>query len=325
MQIRNELGKPPEELFATFEREPFAAASLGQVHRATTRSGAKVAVKVQYPGIERSIGSDFANFKALLSTIRLSREQFAEVWDAVEEVRAHFEREVDYTLEAATIAEFRKLLADREDAVIPAVHPDLSSRRVLTIELLEGRHLPAYLKTKPTPSERDALGERLLDLFLLQSFKLGLLHADPHPGNYLFLEGGRVGLLDFGCAKRFEPAFLAEHRRLIRMRIGDRAALEAQFRKPDDPRWPEKLDALVRMQELDIAKYHEDRAFDFGDAPHLRAILASLQQLTRLGLTTPGFVLYVRAKIGLYNLLHALGARVNCGKLLSRHVREVPC
>jgi predicted unusual protein kinase regulating ubiquinone biosynthesis (AarF/ABC1/UbiB family) len=322
LQVRHELGRPPEELFATFDREPFAAASLGQVHAATSTSGEKLAVKVQYPGIDRSIASDFANFKTLLSTIRLSREQFGEVWDAVEEVRRHFEQEVDYVREAATIAEFRRLLAHRDDAVIPRVHLGLSSRRVLTMERLEGRHLPAYLKSGPSRADRDAVGERLLDLFLEQAFRLGLLHADPHPGNYLFLEGGRIGLLDFGCAKRFEADFVAEHGRLIRTRIGDRDALEAQFLRDDDPRRAEKLEALVRMQKLDIAKYHEDRAFDFGDAAHLREILRSLQELLRLGLTTPGFVLYVRAKIGLYNLLHALGARVNCARLLSRYVKE---
>ena len=320
LQFRNEMGKEPEELFAEFDRAPFAAASLGQVHAAVTTSGERVAVKIQYPGIDRSIGSDFANFKALLRTIRLSREQFGEVWEAVEEVRRHFEREVDYIQEAATIAEFRELLADRDDAVIPRVHPELSSRRVLTMERLEGRHLPAYLKSRPPQADRDAVGSRLLDLFLQQAFALGLLHADPHPGNYLFLVGGRIGLLDFGCAKRFEADFVAEHGRLIRTRIGDRDALEAQFLRGDDPRRAEKLEALVRMQKLDIAKYHEDRDFDFGDAVHLREILKSLQELLRLGLTTPSFVLYVRAKIGLYNLLHALGARVNCARLLSRYV-----
>jgi hypothetical protein len=74
------------------------------------------------------------------------------------------------------------------------------------------------------------------------------------------------------------------------------------------------------MQRTDIAKFHEDRLFDFGDAAHLRAVMAGLQELVRLGLTTPGFVLYVRAKVGLYNLFHAMGARVNCHKALRKYV-----
>src|SRR6185295_7277121 len=89
MQFRNEMGKTPEEVFDGFEREPFAAASLGQVHKARLKTGEAVAVKIQYHGIARSIDSDFANLKTMLSTIRLSREQYGEVWEAVEEVRSH--------------------------------------------------------------------------------------------------------------------------------------------------------------------------------------------------------------------------------------------
>lgn len=322
MQVRNEMGKVPEELFADFEREPFAAASLGQVHRATTLDGRRVAVKVQYPGIDRSIDSDFANFRALLSTIRLSREQFAEVWAAVEEVQSHFHREVDYKQEADTIEEFRRLFKDREDVVIPRVHRDLSAARVLTMEFLDGLHLRDFLKTKPAQAERDRLGERLLELFLRQALDLALLHADPHPGNYLFMKDGRIGLLDFGCSKRFEKDFVDEHRKLFAIPIGDREAIGRHFLRASSSKALEerKLEALLRMQKLDISKYQDDRAFDFGDTGHLREILASLRDLATLGLTTPGFVLYVRAKIGIYNLLHDLGARVNCARVLKEVV-----
>jgi len=325
MQFRNETGKNPEEVFDGFEREPFAAASLGQVHKARLKSGEAVAVKIQYPGIERSIDSDFSNLKAMLSTIRLSREQYGEVWNAVEEVRLHFHREVDYVQEADTIDEFRRLLRDRDDVRIPRVYRDVSTRRVLTMEYVEGKHLRDYLKTKPSQEERDAVADRLLDLFFRQAFDFGLIHADPHPGNYLFLEGGRIGLLDFGCSKKFDEAFIDEHRKLFRIPIGDADALDRHCRKfgvisDDDPRRDEKKAALLKMQRTDIAKYHEEGAFDFGDASHFREIIAGLQDLARLGMTTPGFVLYVRAKIGLYNLFHLLGARVNCHKVYRKYV-----
>ena len=325
MQFRNETGKSPEEVFQDFEREPFAAASLGQVHRARLQTGEPVAVKIQYPGIARSIDSDFANLTAMLSTIRLSREQFGEVWDAVEEVRQHFHREVDYVQEADTLEEFRRLLRDRDDVRIPRVYRDHSTARVLTMEYIPGKHLREYLKGSPPQEERDAIGERLLDLFFRQAFDFGLLHADPHPGNYLFLPGGRIGLLDFGCSKKFDPAFIEEHKKLFRIPIGDPDALEAHYRTfrmiaEDDPRREEKKQALLRMQRSDIAKYHEDRLFDFGDAAHFRGVVGGLQDLARLGLTTPAFVLYVRAKIGLYNLFHQLGARVNCHKVYLKYV-----
>jgi predicted unusual protein kinase regulating ubiquinone biosynthesis (AarF/ABC1/UbiB family) len=325
MQFRNETGKNPEDVYDAFEREPFAAASLGQVHKARLKTGETVAVKIQYPGIDRSIESDFANLRTMLSTIRLSREQYGEVWEAVEEVRSHFHREVDYVQEADTIEEFRRLLRDRDDVRIPRVYRDLSSRRVLTQEFIEGRHLREYLRSKPAQAERDAIGERLLDLFFRQAFDFGLLHADPHPGNYLFLDGGRIGLLDFGCSKKFDAAFIQEHRSLFRIAIGDAEALEQHYRVfgilgDSDPLRDEKRAALLRIQMLDIARYHEDRVFNFGDDAHYRQVMGGFQELIRLGLTTPGYVLYVRAKMGLYHLFHQLEARINCHKVYRKYV-----
>jgi aarF domain-containing kinase len=325
LQFRNETGKAPEDVYDAFERDPFAAASLGQVHKARLKTGETVAVKIQYPGIDRSIDSDFANLKAMLATIRLSREQYGEVWEAVEEVRSHFHREVDYVQEADTIEEFRRLLRDRDDVRIPRVYRDLSSRRVLTLEFLEGKHLRDYLKTRPPQEERDAIGERLLDLFFRQAFDFGLLHADPHPGNYLFLEGGRIGLLDFGCSKKFDAEFIKEHRNLFKIPIGDAAGLEKHYRifgilGDADPLREEKRAALLRVQRLDISKYHEDRVQDFGDDAHYKEIMGGFQELIRLGVTTPGYVLYVRAKMGLYHLFHQLGARIHCHKVYLRYV-----
>jgi len=325
MQFKNETGRNPEDVYAGFEREPFAAASLGQVHKATLKTGETVAVKIQYPGIDRSIDSDFANLKTMLSTIRLSREQYGEVWDAVEEVRQHFHREVDYVQEADTIEEFRRLLRDRDDVRIPRVYRELSTKRILTLEFIEGRHLRDYLKTKPSQEERDAIGERLLDLFFRQAFDFGLLHADPHPGNYLFLDGGRIGLLDFGCSKKFDAAFIKEHRNLFRIPIGDVDGLERHYRVfgvlgDTDPLRDQKRAALLRMQKLDIAKYHTDKVHDFGDQQHYHDVMSGFQDLIRLGVTTPGYVLYVRAKMGLYHLFHQLGARVRCHKVYLKYV-----
>ena len=325
MQFKNETGKNPEDVYAEFEREPFAAASLGQVHKAKLKTGETVAVKIQYPGIDRSIDSDFANLKTMLSTIRLSREQYGEVWDAVEEVRLHFHREVDYVQEADTIEEFRRLLRDRDDVRIPRVYREMSTRRILTQEFIEGRHLRDYLKTKPSQEERDAIGERLLDLFFRQAFDFGLLHADPHPGNYLFLDGGRIGLLDFGCSKKFDAAFIKEHHNLFRIPIGDVDGLERHYRVfgvlgDGDPLRDQKRAALLRMQKLDISKYHTDKVHDFGDKQHHHDVMSGFQDLVRLGVTTPGYVLYVRAKMGLYHLFHQLGARVRCHKVYLKYV-----
>jgi len=193
------------------------------------------------------------------------------------------------------------------------------------MEFIEGKHLRDYLKTKPSQEERDARGERLLDLFFRQAFDFGLLHADPHPGNYLFLDGGGIGLLDFGCSKKFDAAFIKEHKHLFRIPIGDVEGLERHYRVfgilgDADPLRDQKRAALLKIQRLDIAKYHEDKVFDFGDDRHFREVMAGFQELMRLGLTTPGYVLYVRAKMGLYHLFHQLGTRIPCHKVYRKYV-----
>lgn len=327
MQFHREMGRYPEELFASYETEPMAAASLGQVHGAVTRSGERVAVKVQYPGIERSIASDLANLRGTLETFSLSRRRAPDVWNAVDEVEERLAAEVDYRREADSAELFRKLLAGRDDVAVPRVHRELSSRRVLTLERLDGDHLAAFLKRRPSQDERDALATQLLDLFFLETLRLGLLHADPHPGNFLFLPGGRIGLLDFGCVKGFDAAIREHHRAVYHVAPGDTAALLAlherfAFYTADDPRRDAKRDALLDMERLDLAKYHDARPFDFGDAAHLRSLTSIMGTFLKLGLTTPSFVYYVRAKLGLYGLFHQMKARVRCQDVVARYLED---
>jgi aarF domain-containing kinase len=313
IQLRNELGRPPEEAFAAWEREPFAAASLGQVHRARLADGRAVAVKVQYPGIERAIASDFSILRGLLRTAPLG-DRRPELERAVDEVERHLALETDYRREADSLEEFGRLLADDSGFRIPRVFRELSTGRVLTMELLEGRHAAELLAEGPSQEERDRLATLLLDLFFRQTLAFGILHADPHPGNFLFLPDGRVGLLDFGCVKRFDPGFLAVHRRLMTIPVEEEGALVDCYSEIGlfAPEADEQLGLLLALQRLDAGKYHRAGLFDFGDAGYLRELSSLLQDLLRAGLAHPEFVLYTRTKLGLYNLFHQLGARVDC-------------
>lgn len=324
IQLRNELGRPPEEAFAAWEREPFAAASLGQVHRARLAGGEAVAVKIQYPGIERAIASDFAILRGLLRTAPLG-DRRPELERAVAEVERHLSLETDYRREADALEEFARRLAGDSGFRIPRVFRDLSTRRVLTMEYLEGRHVSDLLAAGPSQEERDRLAALLLDLFSRQTLVFGLLHADPHPGNFLFLPDGRIGLLDFGCVKRFAPGFLEILRRLVRTPVGEETALVDCYREvglfdPAADRAGEQRRLLLAMQRLDAAKYHQDRPFDFGDAGYLRALSSILQDLLRARLVHPDFILYIRTKFGLYNLFHQLGARIDCRRIVERYL-----
>jgi aarF domain-containing kinase len=324
IQLRNELGRPPEEAFAAWEREPFAAASLGQVHRARLADGQAVAVKVQYPGIERAIASDFRLLRALLRTAPLG-DRRPELERAVDEVERHLAQETDYRREADALEEFARLLAEDAGFRVPRVFRDHSTGRVLTMELLDGRHVSELLAEGPSQEERDRLATLLLDLFCRQTLVFGLLHADPHPGNFLFLPDGRVGLLDFGCVKRFDPKFLEIHRRLLRTPVEEEDALVGCYREiglfdPAADRTGERRGLLLALQRLDAGKYHQAGRFDFGDAGYLRALSALLQDLLRAGLTHPEFVLYIRTKLGLYNLFHQLGACVDCRRTVEPYL-----
>ena len=209
--FRSEFGQAPEQLFASFESQACAAASLGQVHYATLADGAAVAVKVQYPGIGSSINSDLRMLRSMLETLGPSTGMMppkALVDQMMAEVAHKLGEELDYEHEAAQLAWFRDRVT-LPGVVIPKSFAAQSSRRVLTMERLDGLHLDQWLATAPSQAARDRAGQLLLDWFFHSVFELGRVHADPHPGNFLFMPNARLGLLDFGCTRQITPGFLA--------------------------------------------------------------------------------------------------------------------
>jgi predicted unusual protein kinase regulating ubiquinone biosynthesis (AarF/ABC1/UbiB family) len=209
--FRSEFGKTPEQLFDTFEAEAFAAASLGQVHRATLADGRKVAVKVQYPGIGASIKSDLAMLSGIIKTLggsllRLPPKEL--VARMMADMESKLDEELDYEHESAQLAWFHHHVPD-ERYVVPQPLPGHSSRRVLTMDMLDGLHLDAWLATGPDQTSRNHFGQLLFDWFMYSVHELGRVNADPHAGNFLFMPDGRLGLLDFGCTRSIDPAFPA--------------------------------------------------------------------------------------------------------------------
>ncbi len=200
--ISTQLGDPPEKIFSSFEPSPFAAASLGQVHRAISYNGEELAVKVQYPGIAESVKSDLDILKLLLKSNRHTRS-FSKCSD---EIKTRITEELDYLKEAENISFFRKNL-DMDGVIIPEVFPDLTTSKVLTMSMVHGQHLNQWLDTAPSQDKKDHYGQMLVDLFKQTLFEKNILHADPNPGNYLFREDGKLGLIDFGCIKRVTRDF----------------------------------------------------------------------------------------------------------------------
>ncbi|MBW2528638.1 MAG: AarF/ABC1/UbiB kinase family protein [Deltaproteobacteria bacterium] len=207
--VEQELGAPPDEVFASWQAEPFASASIGQVHRAVTRDGARVAVKVQFDGIASAVEADLANASLsgkLLGPLgaRLGvREQLAEI-------RARFLEELDYRHEAARQLQFREVFQDDPRIRIPAVFDELSTRRVLTTALAPGAEFETACAADE--AERRRWAETLWRFVFSSLLRKGLFNADPHPGNYLFEPDGVVTFLDFGCTR----VLSRDHLRLVR-------------------------------------------------------------------------------------------------------------
>src|SRR5207249_61062 len=157
----NELGDDPEELFAEFDTTAFAAASLGQVHRARLRTGEEVAVKIQYPGIARTIREDFRNLLTLLLPARLGKD-----WEStkaqLDELRVQLEEETDYEREARCLTKARSLFREEDGIVVPRVYREFTTARVLTMEYVRGAHLREYLADGPPQQERNAFAAKIM-------------------------------------------------------------------------------------------------------------------------------------------------------------------
>lgn len=323
-QFKGTLGKYPEDMFREFDPEPFAAASLGQVHRAITRNGEKVAVKIQYPAIRSAIENDFK----LLRSATLPGQLTGHVPTAlVDEFQRGFLEETDYLREADNVEFFRKGLSGLTYLTIPRVYRELSTDRVLTMSYIEGETLSDFLKRKPSAALRDLIGTRLWEMHDAQCYWLKALHADHHPGNYLLRPDGRIGLVDFGCVKRLPALDVSELDRCYCERAWQKS--EAAARRflamicgPNVPykRARKMLPTLEPLVDIFYPRDgSEDVILDFRD-PKLHEVGGRFtQQILRNKLINPEFALVGRANMGLHHILYELGAHVNI-KEVSRRV-----
>lgn len=224
-----EYGEPPEHLFRKFQREPFAAASIGQVHRAELRDGTPVAVKVQYPGVREAIDHDLANVGMMIKLGGLVARGL-DAGTIVRDLEAGIRAELDYVREAQWQERFANAFDGHAFIRVPKVFRELSRERVLVQEYLRGKPFAAALEL-PQP-QRDRLGEMIYRFCFGSIYRHGLFNGDPHPGNYLLLDDGGIGFVDYGCVAEFDQPTVEGFMRLIRaLNAGDieewRSATEA--------------------------------------------------------------------------------------------------
>ena len=203
--VAEELGQPPDELFERWDPEPIAAASIGQVHRAISRDGRAVAVKVQYPGIAEMMTADLDNVSLLRRMLRVTAPS-QDVDSLIAELRERVLEELDYRREARNQQLLHEYFAGHPTISVPAIVGELSARRVVTSELVTGARFSEVIGWPQ--AERDLAGETLYRFVFRSLYEVHAFNGDPHPGNYLFHPGGKVTFLDFGMVKHFDDADL---------------------------------------------------------------------------------------------------------------------
>jgi len=319
--LGREYGKGWEGRFARFDWEPIAAASIGQVHRATTPDGRDLALKIQYPGVARSIASDVDNVAVLLRLFNLLPLGI-DVAGMAAEAKEQLAQEADYESEGRLLERYAKLVRDEPDLLVPRVHWDLTTERVMAMDYMEGEPLES-LREAPA-SRRDAVGTLLERLLFRELFEFRFMQTDPNFANYLYQPAsGRVVLLDFGATRRFEASFVANFARLTRAVIdGDRdvVAREATrigYLAADDS--AERRQAVVDVILLVCEPLHHRGRYDFpGSNLPSRVRDLGYELAIRRGLVRappPDTIFLHRKLVGSFLLLARIGARVDARSL----------
>ena len=315
-----------ETKLASFDRRPFAAASIGQVHRAVTKSGRDLAIKVQYPGVARSIDSDVDNVATLLKLSNLLPRHI-DLGPILAEAKVQLQQEADYTREGAMLARFGKLLADDPRFALPRRYAPLSGPTTLAMDYLPGVAVDTLVGAPQ--ATRDAVAATLCELVLRELFEFGLMQTDPNFANYHYdVAGGRIILLDFGATRVIPSAMAQGYRALLAAalaqdRAGIRAAISAlglaSTRAFD--RHPAEMDRIIgSLLEL----FAHDAPTDFADRTRSAAIRdeAMLVAADRANwIIPPPDALFIQRKMGGTFLLAAqLGARINIRALMRGYI-----
>jgi predicted unusual protein kinase regulating ubiquinone biosynthesis (AarF/ABC1/UbiB family) len=329
-QIKRELGGDPEDLFASFDREAFAAASLGQVHRAVLKSGEDVVVKVQYPGVDETVQQDLSNVKALLHTFTMIgrdvMRQKIDQSDVYRELEERLHEELDYINEAKNIALFQKMFRDDPEVIIPEFYPDFSSRRVLTMSFLEGYPFADILKPGVDQTMKDWVAIKYFRVVWRQIFEFGILHTDPHPGNYLITYHPKLAILDFGSIRIFPEEIRAAYHSLAAaiMRRDEKRMTKCfvQLGFLDEDENPKPM---VRIMDIVFEPVLKDAPYDPRDYDSLERSMeiASIGLENRL-FKAPGHrVFLARALMGLDAYLKQLGTVANWHRIFKECVESV--
>lgn len=320
-----------ERRFRDFDFEPIAAASIGQVHAATSADGRELALKIQYPGVSLSIDSDVDNLAAALRLARIlpGDVDFSEI---VAEAKRLLHDESNYQLEAEHLRRYGELLADEHQVLVPGVHADLTTRNILAMDYVPGLPLEDLCGPEHAQEDRDRMGSLLLEFLLRELFEFRFVQSDPNFANFLLLPDGRLGLLDLGAAREVPVALAQDYANLCRAALDDdrpaleRAAREMGFLTGEEG--PTRTAAFVALLSLAGEPLRETGIYDFGDTDlPTRAREAGMGLVFKHGFLRPppAETLFVQRKLGGTFLLCArLRARVDVRTLIESALSRAP-
>jgi predicted unusual protein kinase regulating ubiquinone biosynthesis (AarF/ABC1/UbiB family) len=328
--VEDALGQPLNDVFSYFSIEPIGAASIGQVHRGVLKDGGQqVAVKVQYPGIADTIRSDMKNLGNLFALLRAQvPKEKLDAW--LEEFTSVLERESDYLREADNLERFHVVLKDLRGVRVPAPVHELTRKNVLVMEFFDGEKLEPWLM-RATETQKTTQAMRLMEIFLQTMHRHHLLHADPHPGNFLVLTGEAdvdgappLGLLDAGCVREYDASFTDELIRFLvalwRHDVEQMAAVTSRlgFSEGQD------IEEVYEWNQIILGPLLEDREWDFGAWKIQEHAVRFLLAHPNIKAWAPPreILFYVRTLAGLRGLLHKTGCKVNAYRLARAMAEE---
>ncbi|WP_274025701.1 ABC1 kinase family protein [Vibrio parahaemolyticus] len=323
----NALGEQWKSAFLAFNFKPIASASIGQVHRAYSDAGDNLAVKVQYPGIRKSIDSDVDNVGTLLKIVGLIPES-VDYKGLLEEAKKQLHDEANYEREARFACRYHEALHDHPHFVVPKIYPEMSSQSVLAMSFIQGT--PIEKIANYDQETRDFVMHNLLELLFKELFEFKMVQTDPNFANYLYLEQSKqIGLLDFGATREYSERFSSGYRQAFSSVVNDdeqglNDALEqigffAQSIKP------EQRTAILDLVKMACEPMLINEAYDFkasGLAQKLREAGTILSMEQDYWHTPPADAIFLHRKIGgMYLLAARIGAKVNIRRLVQPYLK----
>jgi predicted unusual protein kinase regulating ubiquinone biosynthesis (AarF/ABC1/UbiB family) len=309
-QVERELRGLLESFFTEFGERPVAAASLAQVHRARRHDGRLVAVKVQYPDIEQIVRLDITNITRICRVYQLVDRNPIELLPLLEELTRHLALELDFAREADSADRVRDLFKDDRFVIVPAVHRDLSTRRVLTMEFVDGIKVTDIVGLRAAGIDPGSVVQTLMRIYVRMILAYGFFQADPHPGNLFVRDGGEIVLLDFGLAKDLPAGFgLGVFELMFSMMTLNEAAMIRAFQelgfetKTGEPEW--LVEIARRMVEV------SGKRFEGEFTEEMTEELFKAVRENPVVKVPSDFVLVGRAFGLLSGIAHTLGSRAN--------------